>query len=105
MKYAVLAWDSEKRLKKKKNQAMFLSLVLAQRVTCVLFLKKIITSGGKKETAIFFLSKGIDVQTKCSTEETLRIGKYDRWIWKGKKPSTVQRKSNEFQDLSGGKEW
>lgn len=84
---------------------MFLSLVLAQRVTCVLFLKKIITSGGKKETAIFFLSKGIDVQTKCSTEETLRIGKYDRWIWKGKKPSTVQRKSNEFQDLSGGKEW
>lgn len=57
---------------------MFLSLVLAQRVTCVLFLKKIITSGGKKETAIFFLSKGIDVQTKCSTEETHRIGKYDR---------------------------
>ena len=44
----------------------------------MLFLKKIITSGGKKETAIFFLSKRITVQTKCSTEEMLRIGKYDR---------------------------
>lgn len=59
-----------------KNRPCF-SRILAQRVTCALFLKEIITSGEKKETAIFFLSKGIDVQTKCSTEKILRIGKYD----------------------------
>lgn len=75
MKYAVLAWDSEKRMKKKDRPCF--SRILAQRVTCALFLKEIITSGGKKETAIFFLSKGIDVHTKCSAEEILRTGKYD----------------------------
>ena len=77
MKYAVLAWDSEKRMKKKKKNRPCFSRILAQRVTCALFLKEIITSGGKKETAIFFSSKGIDVHTKCSAEEILRIGKYD----------------------------
>lgn len=30
-----------------------------------------------EETAIFFLSKQIDAQAKCSIEKILRIGKYD----------------------------
>lgn len=50
----------------------------------------------KKETAIFFLSEGIDVQIKCSIEEILRIGKYDN-ILKGKNPALYKGKARSFR--------
>lgn len=59
-----------------KKQAMFLTRISTKGYLCSV-LKGNYYKWGKEETAIFFLFKGIDAQTKGSIEEILRIGKYD----------------------------
>lgn len=55
---------------------MFLTRISTKGYLCSV-LKGNYYKWGKEETAIFFLFKGIDAQTKGSIEEILRIGKYD----------------------------
>ena len=56
---------------------MFLRHISTKGYLCSVLQGNYYKWGRGEETAIFFLAKQIDVQTKCSIKKILRNGKYD----------------------------